>query len=95
MTTTTNPQLDAFAALTGERPQTLSQLCGAIQRYERRRREIALAFGPELPELDWCDFPTYGGAPIAEFGIWSWDADSVLCGDCARELVVVPRPAAL
>lgn len=42
---------------------------------------------------DWSSLPTFGGpAPVDTFGVWSWDPNWQLVGDCAAELEIVPRP---
>ena len=40
----------------------------------------------------WDALPSYGGeAPTSTVGVWSWDADRVLVGDCVDDLEIVTR----
>lgn len=39
-----------------------------------------------------CDLPTFGGIePANTTGVWSWDENRLLVGDCADDLEILPR----
>jgi len=42
--------------------------------------------------FDWTDLPVFGGVePTDTAGVWSWDADSLLVGSCAGDLLILSR----
>jgi hypothetical protein len=51
-----------------------------------------LTHDPRANDADWTSLPTFGGPePCSTVGVWSWDADNLLTGTCARDLRIEPR----
>lgn len=49
-------------------------------------------YATALSDNDWCELPTFGGiAPRNTSGIWSWDNNRVLSGQCASDLQIEDR----
>jgi hypothetical protein len=83
MNTTTNAaRIAAFFAATGCTPTTLNDLAIALVDATRIGADEA---------IDWANLPTFGGnEPSDTFGVWSWDANSLLVGE-GSDLEIVPR----
>lgn len=66
-------------SVTGVRPASLNALRLLLQRDVEGH-------------IDWTDLPTFGGhEPACTLQVWSWDAESLLVGDCADSLEIIAR----
>lgn len=77
-----------FATLqsaTGERPESLEELRALLRRDAARGDDS---------RVEWADLPSYGGEEPADTrGVWSWDGERLLVGECAEDLAIIPRPS--
>ena len=72
-------RLSLLQSVTGVRPASLDALRLLLQRDAEEH-------------IDWTDLPTFGGEqPACTVQVWSWDAESLLVGDCADSLEIVAR----
>ena len=71
--TTATATLLARYSISGEPPRSLYTLMVALERYEAACRRDAVT-----EDLDYSDLPTFGGEPIDQLGVYSWDAARVL-----------------
>jgi hypothetical protein len=63
----------------------LDQLFAAIESYQDDDARI-----DEVADL--CGLPVYGGdEPVSTIGIWSWDADRMICSDYNGNFVIESR----
>lgn len=72
--------------------KTLTALCDALNEMEAHYRNLSIeSESPPcvlagITENELCDLPTFGGEPIDQPGIYSWDATRVLVYDYVWKL---------
>lgn len=67
--------------------QRINQATDLANLLERLREVASQLDEQDRANLDLTSLPTFGGvAPSDTTGVWSWDSDSLLVGNCIKEM---------